>query len=821
MLTYLVVVSTAAEPLDATAIAHLSAPPIEAMTHDPEQSLVWLADDRLVGVAAWQTRAEAVGGSHWHVGAHGLTLFGGVPWRLDGRWSPHTGWAPQITAELDAAGGPTALDRWGGSHSVARFRRDGSSWVAPDATGAGPVYVARHPRVVAISNRAGVAAAVVGAARDPEVAASLTSLGVQVGGSGYRDVVRVGRGEVLRSAPGRGVEVVSHDRWAPGGAADDVAPVDDVAGALLRQVQTAASHGVGDRWLHLRPGPGALLLLAAVAATGTGDRFRAVCVGEPTALAPAAALAGVELDGAPAATGDDVATADAWVRRTLHRTEGTVSVDRLLDVPERDGLVVTDRFGDLWATTTDEPAPSDLLSETGRLAIAPTLARLRDHHGRHAPRRVLSDHLLPAVAAAASDLIGPALVVAPLQNGPALSAASPERLRDLVTALHPPMTRLVDELGGASTHPSSDALWPQLGPVAEAALTVGSDDAANALDPAALERRIRSATPPDDRSALWGAVTAVGWLRGDEMRHAVGRHVPRMAVPVAAPSSAPILVTGLTSRSILDLAGIRVPLDETAIDPVLGIRVDLAAADLVDRILLRCDAGPTAIPPDLATRLAGPDTASFAEPARALLARRGGILTDPRLGVTLPFWRAHVAEPEVVLVTERPLDLVERLGSTLPTDVVVGLWLDVVAAAVIDHPAPRVLDPGDIADTPIGEGGSARPRDEDLTGSDLVHLATVIDSLVRELEVDAARPLLRLVRDARTPQEARPADAGVRPAVAIATVWQETSALRAEVAELAEAAADAGRRADAAESTLARLRSRRTVRLLERLLRDR
>ena len=195
------------------------------------------------------------------------------------------------------------------------------------------------------------------------------------------------------------------------------------------------------------------------------------------------------------------------------------------------------------------------------------------------------------------------------------------------------------------------------------------------------------------------------------------------------PDVVPTLVTGVTSRSLLDLADLAIPLDATEDDALLGVRIDREVRDLVHRLLLAVGATPGELPEDLDSRLSGPDTAHLVAPARALLARRGGTLADPRM-----------------------------------------------TAAAASGADVRIVDPGDLApvDIPEATGWEGLAGDGE-DAPDLVRVARTVDSLVREVELDAARPLLRTIRQARATDASRPRhedEAATAPLQVVDELWE-------------------------------------------------
>lgn len=845
VLTFLVLATTTGGPLSPDVTARLTAVPGDLLGHQPETRTVWLADRQHVGFAGWETRAEVVGGSHWHVGEHGVTAVAGAPWPRSGRFGADTSWASQLSARLTGAAPGAVVRALVGTYGLVRLGADGHGWITADVTGAGPVFVARHDGLLAVSNRPDLAReAVTGAGehvRDDRAAAALPWLGACVGDAApLRDVTTLGAGRCVRIDPEAGayVEAAPVEPVGPAGPEELVAAVAEQTRAVLAAVaELPAPRHVLDL---SQPVDGRVVLAAAVAA-GVSERFELVARGREDAPAVDAARAlaaavGRELTVLPPVP-DDLAAIDRSLREQVGRTGATVAADLAGGPPVHGpGVVVSGLAAAALRTHarpgTDAPLedrlgldPAGILASPARRDLDAWLrGRVDEVRRAGVAEEDLGDRLhleerLPREGAAEAVLAAPATVVDPLRSADVVRLAATDGARRrggtlqeaVVAALAPDL--LAVEVAPA---PAPLPAWSRSYPLLEAELLGrpgGPLDAA--LDRDALRDVLRSGAPdPDVQRGLWAATTAAVWLSSGEAPTVVPRRVPEVRVVPRAGDRPPVIITGITSRSFIELAQLKVPLERTERDPLLAVRVDREVAELTDRLLVTVDAALGSVPPDLDERLASAETAGFADAAVRLLARRGHVLADPRLGLTLPFWRAHVAEPQVVLVAERPTDLLARLERPLPAERVLAAWLDVVTATLATTPSVRCVDPDDISDRPLGPEGdpaAAYPGRDRTAFDELLSVTSVVDSLIRELEVDAVRPIVREIRRARMGAH-RPAPRRGDDARFPLAALDALTELRQRVGELeAEVAATAAVRDDL-DARLERLRGRRTVR---------
>ncbi|MFP5308564.1 MAG: hypothetical protein ACLGIR_03180 [Actinomycetes bacterium] len=838
MLTFLLLASTNGAPLPADAVARLSDLPLPLLPHDPETATAWLSEGDHVGVAAWQTRPGVHGGSHWHVGAHGVTLADGSLWPLAGAWGAPTGWAFELTDLLARSRPADVLARLTGTGSVVRVHPDGSGVVASPPTGAGGVHVAHTEGLVAVSNRAAVAAA--GAGLPVTVVpgpAGLLVHGTLLGSEGaVAGTELLGPGHALELRAGEGPKVVARPpAWHDDTPVDLGGLVGAAVDAIAAMVESAAANPSTGRFVELHAHPSARVLAAAVAATGTTDRFRFRAVGDERDHRAARALADalgvhLETDAGGVPTGLD--GLDGWVRTRVGRAGGAVSARLLQRRVPADGQLVVASSGAVLRPR-DPGAVHDLLTPPARARLDGTLQSWRDaavaagHPVAALPVLFELEHRLPRRAAAEATAAGAAVLLDPLHTT-AVARLAVHAAREGVDVTDRLVARLaptldLDAPGGDPDPDDVRRRWRALAPLAEThVLGHGRDVLAPHLDLDGVAATLRAPLPPDTGTEvlLWGALTHAVAAR-TARRWPVPRRALHVSAEVVAPPRRPVLVTGITSGSVLELAELRLSLDDTAPDALLGVDVDVRVAELVSRLLLACEATPGALPPDLGERLAGEATAPFAEAARALLERRGGVLSDPRLGLTVPFWRAHVADPRVVLVAERPTDLAARTRSRVPPAVLLGWWVEVVSATLTAADDVRILDPGDLDERTGPEGAGWRASD--VTTDDVLQLARQVDSLVREVEAEAVRPLLATVLRARSRAAAADATASAGPVGAplhlVDDLWQQAVAAQAGVDAAGTDVAALSSRVDELTRELGALRRRRGWRAAWQVLR--
>jgi hypothetical protein len=823
VLTFLLIAGRDGGPLPATAVAELERVPRGALSHEPETVTRWLSKGDRVGVAAWQTRPGVHGGTHWHVGEHGLTLFAGTPWPTRS-WAAPTGWAFELTDRLERDLHGTLVGL-GGSWSLLRLDPDGAGLATGGALG-GPVWVAERGGLTVVSNRAAVAATALGAPATRTADAALARL-VTAGTTGplapYLGLRRLGAGDVLTIGPDHAPEVRSE-----GVAWHRTADAESAAAAVRSAVRSAAETSAVARFVDLSADPGALVVAAAVRDTGTQERFRFRVVGDSYDTEVARRLAdhlGVHLEtDHEEDLPSDIEPLALWVRQRIGRTEGTVSPHLLAGVRASDGaLVVRSAYGHAFAGL---PATAGSSLREGADQLAGEAERRRTAAESRAggtedtlpSRRALALDL-PTLAAAEEAVLGAALRVDPLHHADVAALAADRGaagLAELVMALDPDTAAL--QLPSRD-QPADSPPWRAFAPLVEA---FGIGHAVTHLDhlvdPAVVRTAVRDDAPPAAvRAELWGVLAAALWAAGAEADWRVPRRDVRISSTVAHDARPITLVTGLTSRSLVELAGLRLSLDDQVHDPLLGTSVDARLAELCERILLAADASPGHLPADLAGRLRDDRLTAFAEVARALAARRGHVLADARLGLTLPFWREHVGDVRVVLVTERPSELLTRTPSPLPAEHLLARWLDVVTATLAERDGVKVLDPRDIADLDTPEGV---PAPATLADTPLLQLATVVDSLVRELDGESMQPVLdelfraRLRAERAAPPPSAPLGAPLR---VVDDLWRDVVAVDRLRTTASAASEEASRELAAARAELESLRSLRSVRLAERL----
>lgn len=845
MLTFLVLASTSGGPLSPDVTARLTAVPSDVLTHQPETRTVWLSELQHVGFAGWQTRADVVGGSHWHVGDHGVTAVSGAPWPLSGRFGSDTSWASQLTARLTGADPQAVVRVLAGSFGLVRLGADGRGWVTADVTGAGPVFVAEHDGLLAVSNRAELARdAVTGTTQHPRdhgAAAALPWLGARVSdGSPLVGVATLQAGRAVRIDPERGARVEADASvWLDEGSPDDL--VATVAAQTRNAVAALAHLPAPQHVLDLSVPRDARVVLAAAVAADVVDRFELTARGredDPHVVAARALAraAGRDLVVAPPVD-DDLTAIDRTLREQVGLTGAAVPADPAGGpAVTTEGLVLTGTAGAALRphASADAELPIEERLDVDPAGILTVEARrelntwLRAHADAHRAAGVAEEDLadlvhleqrLPREGAAEQQLGGAATVIDPLRTATVARLAMTEakqrrngELQDAVVAALAPALLEV-ELTDADRPVGA---WATRYPLLEGEL-LGRPG--GPLD-AALERDVvravlRGAEPsPTVQRALWSATSAAVWLSHGEAPTVVTRRVPRVRAVARPTGQTPVIITGITSRSFIDLAQLKVPLERTERDPLLAVRVDREVADLTDRLLVTVDAALGDIPADLDERLASAETARFADAATQLLARRGNVLADPRLGLTLPFWQAHVATPQVVLVAERPTDLLGRLERPLPAERVLAAWLDVVTAVLTTGADVRCVDPDDIADGPLGPEGDAAaayPGRDRAAFEELLSVTSVVDSLIRELEVEAVRPIVREIRRARLAAQRPPVRRSDEARFPLAALDALTE-LRQHVGELESEVAAVRAERDDTRTQLEQLRDRRSVR---------
>ncbi len=830
MLSFLLLASTTGQPLPADAAARCSHLPVGDLTFVPTASTTWRSDGGHVLLVAWADDA-----AQWHVGEHGCTAATRTPWSLTGRLEAPSGVAFELTQRLEDPTDPAPLREFTGATTVVRTTPDGAGFVAAPPTGGGAIHVAQGDGLMAVADRAGVAARGAGdAVRRTDLPTLVRGVltGEQTAHVGT-DRLRAGSHLALggRIAP---KVVQSEAPWDRTGAEELGRLAAAAADEVTHVTEQVAAHS-GDRWVELGADPGSLVLAAAIAATGTSGRLRLrpVAPGQAEAAGRLAQQLGVELESPlPVPRGGEAV--DGRLRRAVARTEGQLAPTAVLG-----GVLGQARSGHdtILAAVPGGPLAPDPGPTARRLLTSQAWAELDATArawgagrgrtvGDDESRRVLAEvdlrtaarHAAAAALAGTSTLVDPTAVPSVTRLALAAAGAGEDAVGLLVDALHPPL-RAARTPGGEDAPALPAAGWRTLAPVLEAhVMGHGRAHLSDVLDLDEVAMVLRSGSLPDSDTAraLEGALALAVWAGGQEI------HAPAPARPspvrsdVETPDLVPTLVTGVTSRSLLDLAGLSIPLDATERDALLGVTVDREVRDLVHRLLLAVGATPGQLPADLDRRLSGPATAHLVGPARTLLARRGGTLADPRLALTLPFWRAHVATPRVVLVAERPPDLAARTPAQLPLRDLLGWWVDAMTAAAAFGADVRIVDPGDLAalDEAEATGWDGLEADGDDV-SDLVRVVRTVDSIVREVELDAARPLLRTIRQARasapidTPAEPTPAAA---PLHVVDELWERAVEAGRRLDEQRTATERADQRVAELEAELEQLHSRRGLR---------
>jgi hypothetical protein len=829
VLSFLLLTTTSGQPLPADAVARCTGLPSRSLTFVPSRSTTWRSDGGHVVLVAW---ADAPG--LWHMGGHGCTVTTTAPWPLASRFSAPSGIAFELTDRLgDAQDATGALGWLTGSAALARVRPDGGGFVGAPTTGGGAVYVAHGDGIIAVSDRAAIASLGAGGGARRSDLPGLVRGAVLDEESAFAGVQRLRPGSYLALRGRTGGTIVDGPvPWLDGALVDVTEAIARASDDVVRLVALASQHA-GPRVLELGADPGSLVLAAAVAASGTSGRFTLRARPGETDRRAVDALA-QQLDMTPVASiafdpGGEAL--DARVRASVGRLEGLIAPTALLGGPlggirDGTGLVLSATPGGVLSPDVG-PTGRRILTSQAWAAVEQSDASWREGRGRGAASdeaaRLLAevDRRAPRRQRAACDLAGPIDLLDPIaitsviQLALAASVTDQDATALLVDALHPPMLRARTS-GGEEPVSPSDESWRWLAPVLEAhVLGHGRELLQDVLDLDEVAMVVRAGTvpDPDTRRSLEGALALAVWAASTETHRPARADTIVLRRDVATPHQAPTLVTGVTSRSLIELAKLSVPLDAVEHDALLGIAIDGEVRDLVHQILLAAGATPGQLPEDLDERLSGPATSHLAGPARTLLARRGGTLSDPRLALTLAFWQVHVAPPRVVLVAERPPDLAERSAAQLPVRDLLGWWVDAMTCAAASGADIRIVDPGDLLELDENEATGWDGLDEGRTDGDLVRVVRTVDSLVREVELAAARPLLRTIRLARAVNQPTESARALAPAAAplhvVDELWERAVEADRRLGESRASEADLEARLVALAAELDQLRSRR------------
>jgi hypothetical protein len=589
------------------------------------------------------------------------------------------------------------LDDLAGSFSVVRLDASGEGWVGADPFGTGLVYIAPAPGFIAVSNNAAVAAGAAQGTCDPARAVeSLAWLpffaivldqgtsfsGVEVLGPGAR--IEVG-GSGWRRTPDRPL-------WA---SMERVGPdaIDRLAEQVVARVEAIARFPVRRRELSLSGGRDSRLVVAAVAAAGLLDRFILRTRHSPDGSADeiVARLVGEALgvEVKTARFGGGVPDSEAFETRLRHhvyQTWGMHGAWDLMGVVRRSpDLRVSGLFGETLRSHYAGHRRFDSAEDARRFfafempfdragILRPeVVAELRQRVAAWVDQRLddgvpfsdladifYAENRLRRWQGTVRHVQLHNPVADPLQTarGFRIALALGHELRrvdaipfELIRTLYEPLARV--PLAVKAWHPAAIAATPDpalydvpavaggsairwrefstMAPVFAAELLHESGSPLlDLLDrdrvAAAIEGRRR--LDAYGKTALWATLAAAVWLDRAELPIRYPRR--RLGAAVA---------TGKEDRAVL------------IVDTGHGDSdVDQELRHLCDDLLARCDASLFDHPADLVARMAALDDSDLCDRARRLVADRGGLLRDPRLALTGPFWQRVAVRVGMVLV---------------------------------------------------------------------------------------------------------------------------------------------------------------------------
>lgn len=241
------------------------------------QAAGWWADDVPDVATSWHRRDRDVTASSGHI------WIDAKPWQSDRPVSA------QLAAWCSGNEVSRNIERLDGVFTLLHLRSDGSGWVTADALGLGLLYRSETAEVDVISNRAELAASLVGAAgrrcgRDLEAMGLLGFTGSLLGDrTGFDGVQVLPQASIVHLMPGRGltVETWAQLPWWSGGDKEDPAAVIDLCLDRLRdRVRMAATspHPVA---CELTGGKDSRLVLALLLAAGVAHDINYLTWGAP------------------------------------------------------------------------------------------------------------------------------------------------------------------------------------------------------------------------------------------------------------------------------------------------------------------------------------------------------------------------------------------------------------------------------------------------------------------------------------------------------------------------------------------------------------
>lgn len=292
MMTYVLLTGIDGAPVEPALVERFGVDPPE-LPFDPRDCIEWRNTTGSVVLVAWQAFTEFAGiGSHWARDDVGITAFTGHCWPVDHGWNHVSGqsWGRQLRQWLSGRTDIVSAsgDLFGQFHLI-HLDRDGHGRIVPDWLATEPLYLAESDTVVAVSNRAGLAARAVTPPGD-EATRSLTGAGWLLGygsmlddESGYWDVQHAPFGSHVRVHGGSGAVLVEPERSPL--VPSTRCSYDEAREAIDRELRATLRHiaalPVSDLEFALSGGKDSRLLTALIIDEGLQDRFHFFTSGSP------------------------------------------------------------------------------------------------------------------------------------------------------------------------------------------------------------------------------------------------------------------------------------------------------------------------------------------------------------------------------------------------------------------------------------------------------------------------------------------------------------------------------------------------------------